>query len=343
MNDSYSGENIQSSTQPIISLIVPVYNVALYIERCIRSLLNQRFREYEIIIIDDGSMDRSGEIARKLLEESKNSLPTVKIIRQDNQGLSAARNKGIAVASGRYLWFIDSDDCIAEDCLTYLVPYIEKKHLQCLLFREKEVRESDTDSHSFYRYGDDYSVYLGDIAAVVTGKQMFMDLRKNHEYGASVCGYIFDKDILNHAGLCFYPNIIHEDELFTPQLLFYADRVSIVEACPYIRFIHDGSITTSAKLALRLNSNAVVIRELYSFYCDKVIVDELQGYAEAFVDNIRGLVFNYIGGMSKIKKKNNMMRNDLYEVRRISKQLKISFSFELRIYCLLNSIRRFMR
>lgn len=91
---------------PLISVIVPVYNVEKYIEECLISIKNQTYKNLEIIIVNDGSKDRSIEICKKIINKDKRFL----IFNQDNQGLSAARNNGLALANGEYFTFVDSDD-----------------------------------------------------------------------------------------------------------------------------------------------------------------------------------------------------------------------------------------
>ena len=102
-------------TTPLISVIVPIYQVEAYLEECLDSILNQTYRQLEIILIDDGSTDRCGEICDRYASRDSR----IKVIHQTNQGLSAARNAGMDIAIGEYISFIDSDD--------YIVPqYYEK-------------------------------------------------------------------------------------------------------------------------------------------------------------------------------------------------------------------------
>lgn len=96
---------------PIISIIVPVYNVEKYLDRCVKSILAQTFKDFELILVDDGSLDRSGEMC----DEYARSDSRIKVIHKENGGLSSARNAGIDIASGEFLGFVDSDDYIAND------------------------------------------------------------------------------------------------------------------------------------------------------------------------------------------------------------------------------------
>ena len=98
---------------PEISVIIPVYNVEEKIERCLGSLQNQKFSDFEVILINDGSSDRSGKICDEYASMDKR----IKVIHQKNQGVSVARNIGISIARGKYITFVDSDDYVSRDFL----------------------------------------------------------------------------------------------------------------------------------------------------------------------------------------------------------------------------------
>ena len=103
-----------------LSIIVPVYNVEKYIVKCISSLLDQQTNDYEIIIVNDGTKDKSIDLIKKTFNDSK-----IAIIEQENQGLSAARNTGVRHSKGEYIWFVDSDDWITEGCVDKLIPILD--------------------------------------------------------------------------------------------------------------------------------------------------------------------------------------------------------------------------
>ena len=107
-------------SNPIFSIIVPAYQVEQYIEECIDSIIKQDFKSYEVIIIDDGSTDGTTKICNEL----GNKYDNVKVIHQNNQGLSAARNAGLYVANGHYVIFLDSDDFILDFALKNLIDCI---------------------------------------------------------------------------------------------------------------------------------------------------------------------------------------------------------------------------
>ena len=121
----------------LVSIIVPVYKVEDYLERCIRSIVNQTYKEIEIIIINDGSPDKCPEICDKWAEEDKR----IKVIHKKNGGLSDARNAGMQIASGEYIAFVDSDDWISPFYLEYLIKAIVDSKcdiVECDIIRTQE-------------------------------------------------------------------------------------------------------------------------------------------------------------------------------------------------------------
>ncbi len=108
----------------LISAIVPVYNVEKYLYRCVDSILKQTYENFELILIDDGSPDNCSQMCDELSEKDSR----IKVIHQENQGLSAARNSGIKIAKGNYLTFIDSDDWISNTMFEDLINLIKEKN-----------------------------------------------------------------------------------------------------------------------------------------------------------------------------------------------------------------------
>ena len=112
----------------LISVIVPVYNIEKYIERCVRSICVQTYKNLEILLVDDGSTDGSGEICERLAKEDER----IRVFHKENGGSSSARNLGIREAKGEYLGFIDSDDYIEPDMYELLAEGIGKYGLEIL-------------------------------------------------------------------------------------------------------------------------------------------------------------------------------------------------------------------
>ena len=113
-------------SKPLVSVIIPVYNCQLYIEKCIRSLLSQEYEEIEIITVDDGSTDESADVIKKIQTESSR----IRYFYQDNSGPGRARNKAITEAKGKYLLFVDADDYVSRDYIADMVECAEKNNAE---------------------------------------------------------------------------------------------------------------------------------------------------------------------------------------------------------------------
>ena len=126
-----------------LSIIIPVYNVEKYIEKCLLSCIKQdiSYEDYEIVVVNDGSPDNSITIVERIAKDYSN----IRIINQENQGLSGARNTGMKHAKGNYIWFVDSDDYIEENCLGRIVSYLNGD-LDILQLQYRHVFEDGTPS-----------------------------------------------------------------------------------------------------------------------------------------------------------------------------------------------------
>lgn len=107
---------MQSKNNPLITVVVPIYKVEAYLDECVQSILKQTYSNLEIILVDDGSPDRCGEMCDVYAEKDAR----VKVIHQKNKGLSGARNSAIDIATGEYITFVDSDDYLKEDMVEVL-------------------------------------------------------------------------------------------------------------------------------------------------------------------------------------------------------------------------------
>ncbi|MBR5824695.1 MAG: glycosyltransferase [Paludibacteraceae bacterium] len=143
--------------RPLISVIVPIYGVEKYLEQCLDSILNQTYRHLEIILIDDGSPDRCGEICDRYASQDSR----IQVIHQTNQGLSAARNAGMNIATGEYISFIDSDDYIAphfyEKLLEGFKKHPEAKVTACQVFKNEDGEITPLNSKWNHQHSTIYS------------------------------------------------------------------------------------------------------------------------------------------------------------------------------------------
>jgi len=150
---------------PLISVLVPVYNVEQYLEECLESIINQKYRKLEIILVDDGSTDKSGEICDEYAKKDSR----IKVIHQKNQGVAAARNVSIAKATGDYIGFVDSDDFIVPDMYKNMISLAEKYHADIVMCNAKY---TDQYGQNIPNYGSAKSI----AERTLTGKQYVTEL-----------------------------------------------------------------------------------------------------------------------------------------------------------------------
>lgn len=221
-----------------VSVIIPVYNVEQYLEQCLDSIVNQTLKEIEIIIVDDGSTDGSGEIVDKYKEKYTN----VVAIHKEHKGPGAARNLGMACAQGEYLYFMDSDDCLDINALKMLYQEAEQKDLDLLLFSGVAFTEDKRLKSIVYRF-----CYLRTkhLYTVMSGKDGFVLTHAEGEYITSVCTRFYNRMYLKKINLKYSENIIHEDEDFGFLTLAMAEKIEIIEDVFFYRRLRQNSIMTS--------------------------------------------------------------------------------------------------
>ncbi len=131
---------------PTITVIMPVYNVELYVEDATTSILTQTFENFELIVVNDGSTDSSLSI----VQACANSDHSIKVITQSNQGLSAKRNKGLALAKGQYVYFFDSDDLLEQNTFAVCLDYIQNLNLDLITFSAQTLTDNDSSNIESY-------------------------------------------------------------------------------------------------------------------------------------------------------------------------------------------------
>ena len=217
-----------------LSIIVPIYNVAPYLRKCVDSLLAQDISDYEIILVDDGSPDECPQICDQYAEHYSN----IKVIHQANAGLSAARNSGIKFAHGDYIMFVDSDDYLQPNVLGALMEQVERDNLDVLRFRYQNVRES---GEAFAPYKD--MTNYNDYSSTPTDGLLFLNERMGTQCYA--VQFLVRREIVLQER--FTPGIYFEDTDWTPRMLLRAERVASTDLVVYNYLWREGSITLSQK------------------------------------------------------------------------------------------------
>jgi len=237
-----------------LSIVVPIYNVELYLEECLDSIYDIKNIKKEVILVNDGSTDNSLKIAKKYKDKYPN---ITKVINKKNGGLSSARNAGIEVATGEYISFIDSDDFI--DSKNYEKFFKEGRSNNLDIIVGTPIKYIDGKLNKFFR--DNSLEKLG----ITDGVRFLEESIKSNCYRMEVWDDIYRLDLLKKNRILFFEKLIHEDELFTPLVFLKAKRVKLIDINFYYYRQRPRSIMSSLKKIIRLNS----INFIYS----KILVD----------------------------------------------------------------------
>ena len=196
----------------MISIIIPVYNCENTIERCIKSLCKQKFDDIEILVIDDGSNDNSGNIVKQLL----NSDNRIKYIKKENGGVSSARNLGIEISNGKYIMFIDGDDWVDKDYVESFYKILQKGNVDYIFSDWIVVNKNKSEEASLLKYG---FKELDKISNLI--KFYF-----THRVGCAPWAKVYKKEILMKNGIRFNEKLsIAEDYIFNIEYLMCAESI----------------------------------------------------------------------------------------------------------------------
>ena len=225
---------------PKFSIVIPVYNVEDYIERCLESVKNQTFKDYEVIVVNDGTKDNSMEIVNKY---------HFKIINQENQGLSAARNNGAKKSKGEYILFLDSDDYLEKNTLTEVNKVIEKD-TDLVRFQIKEVYEDG----KVIEYNEQAFKNLN-------GEEAFSHIVNYHFIENAWC-YAINRKYYEKEKFFFAKGTIHEDYGLIPLVIRKAKKVSSISYIGYNYVQRTGSIMNSKNY----NKTKKQVKDFYNHY-----------------------------------------------------------------------------
>lgn len=247
--------------RPAVSVIIPAYNGEEFLHQCLDSVFAQTLKSLQVICVNDGSTDHTAQI----LTAYQQLHPDMIIITQDNGGLSAARNAGLARATGEYIDFLDCDDMIQADALERLYRRASRDSLDMLFYDGETVYSTEALRLAYPGYKNLYRTKIDIGQAAMTGERLFVRLVEGKSYRASACMYLLRLDFLKAQGFAFIPGVYYEDNVFTLQCLLCADRASLDPMPYYKRNMHDSSIVTVRKSFLHARSYYICQNALQSF------------------------------------------------------------------------------
>ena len=232
----------------LVSVIVPIYNVEAYLERCVESILQQSYKAMEIILVDDGSPDNCGNICEDYAGKDKR----IRVLHKKNGGLSDARNAGLEIAQGKYVLFVDSDDAIKEKLVETCVQTAEKNNSDMVIF--------------------DFTRVEGHAETLTT-----MEIEKSGTYtleseprllfGAPAAwNKLFRRDLFTKTGIRFPVGKYYEDLGTIPKLLLLAHKIDYIKESFYDYMIRSGSIMTTAKFEKNYADRTEMINGILDFY-----------------------------------------------------------------------------
>ncbi len=240
------------------SVVIPVYNVEPYIDKCLNSVFGQNQQEIEIIIVDDGSTDGSMDLVREYMKEKHN----IKIIQQENRGLGAARNTGLKNAIGKYIYFLDSDDLISPDTLETCFQCAEKDNLQVVFFDAFPFLDGQDNGGGIQKNLYDRRRIILNHNEVYTGSSFFQQYVSKKGFLVPVWLQYVNRDFLIKNNIVFQEGILHEDIAYTFKLILLAERIKYLPRLFYQRRIRAGSITQGGVIEKRIEGHFSAINKM---------------------------------------------------------------------------------
>lgn len=271
---------------PKISIIIPVFNVEKYIEKSLISIKNQTFKEFECIIVDDGSQDKSINIAKKVINNDKRFF----IVSKENGGLSDARNFGLELAKAEYICFQDSDDFYSEDFLQKMHSKIEESASDVVICDTNFVNEN----------GEIIRRHRNNIKKTISGKDAFIDVTISKNILCITQNKLFRKKVFD--GIQYPLKTYYEDRATTYKLFLKSEKISFVDEYLFNYLQRKGSITNSLK-EKNLSDRVLVMNLIKDYFIkENLMKDYHQEYLICYLLNV------YLSGAAMIAKNAGMQK-----------------------------------
>lgn len=285
-----------------VSVIIPVYNVELYVEQCLRSVMEQTLDDIEIICIEDAGTDGSKDIIRRLMnEDSRIQL----FINEKNEGLASVRNQGIDRAKGEYIYFLDSDDMIKKNALEALYNRAEEDKLDACIFSAEFIYENEELRQKF---SSNPAVYKGTYPDVMKGKELYKKWMEVWDWMPSQPRYFYRRDFLIENNIRFIDGLLHEDESFAFDVLMNAQRVRIINEAYFIRRFRASSIMSSTPTMKNVESCIEILNHVNSYSLSEDSATQFYMY-KLFNDVVRKFRAVKLSGQS-IEPSEDILKSD---------------------------------
>jgi len=233
-----------------VSIIIPIYNVESYIANCLHSVFNQTYKDLEIILVDDCGTDKSMDVAKEIIRKYKNDFHIIIEHHTYNKGLSAARNTGIKKSTGEFIYFLDSDDTISNDCIERLMfPILQGNHVDFSIADYKVIGTNQIYPPLLLEEG------------IIKGNINIINSYCKKEWYVMAVNKLINKSFLLKNNLFFKEDLLHEDELWSFQLASCAESMYVIQEKTYFYYIRNNSITTAPKKK-NFDATSTIIQEI---------------------------------------------------------------------------------
>lgn len=317
-----------------LSIIIPVYNVAPYLRTCVDSVLAQTYKDLEIILVDDGSTDGSGQLADELCS-TPNSLIAcggpeksgdfwgalsphrLKCVHKPNGGLSDARNAGLRVATGEYVAFLDSDDVyLLNDGLEQLMALAQAEQLDVLLFQAVDVYPH----HQTVR-----KAYDVEYMATHSGAEVFAQLVRTQSFNMSACFQLIRRELLEQHQIYFEKGLLSEDVDWSLRLWRHVSKVRAINLPLYGYQHREGSISTTYTIR-NLRSYEHIFAKFVQLYKDRVMDAHTELYWQTVMGYLAQMYTSCLYAYGQIARKD---RSEAYAIlKRYATLLEHSISIK---------------
>lgn len=221
-----------------ISLIIPVYNVSAYIERCLKSVIKQTYNHFECILVDDASPDDSIAKCELMIADYDGPIQFRILHHEQNRGLSAARNTGTDAATGDYILYIDSDDIISNDCVEKLmVPVLKDETIEMVVGENLRFSDEGIANHQKY-----FMLHKGDFASNEAIREYYFDTKRR--FPSVAWNKLINREFINKYHLRFKEGQIWEDALWTFLMMKYLHHMYVIPDVTYYYYYRLDSISS---------------------------------------------------------------------------------------------------
>lgn len=292
------------SNTPLISMIIPVYNVEKLLPYCLDSIINQTFQDFEVICVNDGSPDNSLEILKRYAEKDSR----FKIISQENGGVSSARNKGLECAIGDYICYIDADDYIHPNYLDVLYSFAEHHNADLVNCKFKRVDNYIAEYANIDKKNIESFVYENPILLGCNSS------KKNTTY--SVWGKLFRRNFI--TGIKFEAYSIIEDEVYVYAVLSRRPKTVVIESILYFYVMNPLSITHSGIKQKHMYDYCKALWNVINMYKKENLQQEYKVVVETFIPSILKQMRGHCRRAPKEIRKEmyGILRNELHELNK---------------------------